>query len=167
MINIKKLTLASMLIALCVVCSTFYIPIGASKCFPIQHMVNVLSAVLLGPFYGVTMAFVTSTIRFSMGTGSVLAFPGSMVGALFCGVIYNYTKNMKLTFLGEVIGTGFFGAIIAYFMSITFMAKSVAIFAYVIPFGVSTLGGSIMAVGLISILKKTGAFNVIDFDCRV
>ena len=51
--NVKKLTLAGLLIALGVACSTFAIPIGASRCFPIQHMVIVLAAVLLGPAYGV------------------------------------------------------------------------------------------------------------------
>ena len=84
--NIKKLTLAGLLIALGVACSTFSFPVGASRCSPVQHMVNVLAAVLLGPAYGVGMAFVTSLLRIAMGTGTLLAFPGSMVGALLCGL---------------------------------------------------------------------------------
>ena len=47
--NMKKLTYSGILIALAVVCSAFYIPVGPAKCFPIQHMVNVLAAVMLGP----------------------------------------------------------------------------------------------------------------------
>ncbi|MBQ1641055.1 MAG: energy coupling factor transporter S component ThiW, partial [Lachnospiraceae bacterium] len=40
-VNVKKIALSGMFIALAVVLSTFSFPVGASKCFPIQHMVNV------------------------------------------------------------------------------------------------------------------------------
>ena len=82
--NVKKLAAAGLLTAVAVACSPFSIPVGASQCFPVQHMVNVLAAVFLGPWYGVAMAFVTSLIRNMLGTGSLLAFPGSMCGALLC-----------------------------------------------------------------------------------
>ena len=52
-ISLKKTVTAAMLAALTVALSSFYIPIGVSKCYPIQHMVNVLCAVFLGPGYGV------------------------------------------------------------------------------------------------------------------
>ena len=78
-VSIQKLAIAGVLIALSVVLSGFSIPIGASKCFPIQHMVNVIAGTLLGPWYAVGMAFITSLIRLIMGTGTLLAFPGSMV----------------------------------------------------------------------------------------
>lgn len=58
--SVKKLATAGLLTALGVVCSAFYIPVGASKCFPIQHAVNVLGGVILGPGYAVAMAFATS-----------------------------------------------------------------------------------------------------------
>ena len=45
----KKLALAGMFCALCVVGSVFSFPMFGSKCAPVQHMVNVLCAVLLGP----------------------------------------------------------------------------------------------------------------------
>ena len=73
--NMKKLAVAAMLTAVAVALSTFSIPIGASKCFPIQHLCNVIAGVFLGPWYGVAMAFCTSLIRNLMGTGSLLAFP--------------------------------------------------------------------------------------------
>ena len=94
--NLHKLVLAALLIAVGVACSPFSIPIGASKCFPVQHMVNVLAAVMLGPWYGVAMAFLTSLLRVLLGTGSLLAFPGSMCGALLCGLLYHYKKSLSL-----------------------------------------------------------------------
>lgn len=47
--SIKKLVTSAMFVAIIIALSGFYIPVGASKCFPVQHLVNVLSAVLLGP----------------------------------------------------------------------------------------------------------------------
>lgn len=58
--QLKKLVTSALLVAVIIVLSGFYIPVGASKCFPIQHMVNILSAILLGPGWGVAIAFVAS-----------------------------------------------------------------------------------------------------------
>ena len=62
-LSVKKLALAGMLCALCVVGSVFSFPMFGSKCAPIQHMVNVTCAVLLGPWWGVGVAFVASLLR--------------------------------------------------------------------------------------------------------
>lgn len=75
MTNIQKLSQAGILIAVGVVCPTLFIPVGPAKVFPVQHMINVFAAVILGPAYGVSAAFITSPIRVSIGTGSLLAFP--------------------------------------------------------------------------------------------
>ena len=83
-LSVKKLALAGMLCALCVVGSVFSFPMFGSKCAPIQHMVNVTCAVLLGPWWGVGVAFVASLLRNLLGLGSLMAFPGSMFGALLC-----------------------------------------------------------------------------------
>ena len=81
----KKLALAGMFCAVAVVGSVFSFPVFGSKCAPVQHMVNILCAVLLGPYYGVGVAFVASLLRNLLGLGSLMAFPGSMFGALLCG----------------------------------------------------------------------------------
>ena len=51
-LSVKKLALAGMFCALAVVGSVFSFPIFGSKCAPVQHMVNILCAVLLGPTTG-------------------------------------------------------------------------------------------------------------------
>lgn len=94
--KIKKLVVAAMLTAIGFALSGFSFPIGASKCFPIQHLINVVSGVILGPAYSVLVAFCISVLRNLAGTGSLLAFPGSMVGAFLCGMMYKYTKNSPL-----------------------------------------------------------------------
>jgi energy coupling factor transporter S component ThiW len=157
--SIRKLTVAGLLVALGVVCSTFSIPVGAAKCFPIQSMVNVLAGVLLGPGYAVGMAFSTSLLRVMLGTGSLLAFPGSMIGALCCGLLYQFTKKLPLAYLGEIIGTGVLGALAAYPVVTLIISKQAALFAYVIPFIASSFGGATISILLISALKKTRALD--------
>ena len=152
--SVVKLVLSGMFVALAVVLSTFSIPVGGSKCFPIQHMVNVLSAVFLGPWYGVGIAFCTSLIRNLLGTGTLLAFPGSMIGALCCGLVYKYTGKLTFTYVAEIIGTGIIGGLLAYPVAAFVMGKEVALFVYVVPFLVSTVGGTLIAAVLITALKQ-------------
>ena len=158
--TVKKTAKAAMLVALTVAMSGFSIPIGASRCYPIQHLVNVVCAVFLGPVYGVMAAFCTSFIRNLMGTGSLLAFPGSMVGALLCGLIYQKTGKLLLTYIGEVVGTGLLGGMLCYPVAVLIMGNSeAALFTYVMPFFMSTACGTVMAAILVAALEKSHAMN--------
>lgn len=159
-LTVKKTATAAMLVALTVAMSGFSIPIGASRCYPIQHLVNVVCAVFLGPVYGVMAAFCTSSIRNLMGTGSLLAFPGSMVGALLCGLIYQKTGKLLLTYIGEVVGTGLLGGMLCYPVAVLIMGNSeAALFTYVMPFFMSTACGTVMAAILVAALEKSHAMN--------
>ena len=153
--NIKKINYSAIFIAIGVVCSPFNIPLGFAKCFPVQHLINVICAIILGPIYAVSCAFAISFLRNIMGMGTLLAFPGSMIGALLSGILYKKTNKISLAFVGEVIGTGLIGALISYPIATVFMNKQVAMFTYVLPFGISTLVGSIFAVILLKALEKT------------
>ena len=113
-VNVKKLALAGILVAVGIVCSPLSIPVGASKCAPVQHFINILGGVFLGPGYAVGMAFVTSLLRNLMGTGTLLAFPGSMCGAFLCGMLYKYGKHLPLAYLGELFGTSVIGGLLSY-----------------------------------------------------
>ena len=159
-LTVKKTATAAMLVALTVAMSGFSIPIGASRCYPIQHLVNVVCAVFLGPVYGVMAAFCTSFIRNLMGTGSLFAFPGSMVGALLCGLIYQKTGKLLLTYIGEVVGTGLLGGMLCYPVAVLIMGNSeAALFTYVMPFFMSTACGTVMAAILVAALEKSHAMN--------
>ncbi len=152
----RKLTLCAFLIAIGTLTGhIFYIPIGVAKCFPIQHTINILSAVILGPWYAVANAFVTSLLRNILGTGSLLAFPGSMIGAFLAGVLYKKTGKQIMASLGEVLGTGLLGGLVAYPVAKLIMGKDVAIFFFVLPFMVSTIGGTIIGNGLLKVLVSS------------
>lgn len=163
-VSAKKLALAGMFCALCVVGSVFSFPMFGSKCAPVQHMVNVLCAVLLGPWWGVGVAFVASLLRNILGLGSLMAFPGSMVGALVCGLVFAGTKNLKLTCVGEAFGTGVLGGLAAWPVAKFLMgAEPAGLFVYIIPFLISTVAGSILAYILITVLEKGGVVNELSF----
>ena len=159
----KKLAAAGVLCAVAVVGSMFIVfPVFGSKCAPVQHMVNVLCAVFLGPWYGVGVAFVASLIRNILGVGSLMAFPGSMCGALLCGLVFWKSRNLAATLAAEVVGTGVIGGLAAYPVAVLFMnvdAAAVAFYAYIVPFLISTVAGSILAGVLVAALDRSGALK--------
>ena len=160
--NTRKLALAGVFCAVAVVGSLLSFPVLGSKCSPVQHMVNILCAVLLGPGYGLGAAFAAALIRNLLGLGSLMAFPGSMFGALVCGLVYAKTKNILGTLIGEVLGTAILGGLCAYPIAIFFMGQSaagLAFYAYIVPFLISTAGGAVISAVLIYSLKKSGVLQ--------
>ncbi len=154
--KVKKITLAALLAAFAVVCSPLSFPVGASRCCPVQHFVNIISSIFLGPVYSVSIAFCTSLLRNLMGTGTLLAFPGSMCGALLSGLLYKYRGKLIPAYIGELIGTSVFGGLAAYLMAAFIMSKEAAVFGFVIPFFVSSAGGTVIAALVTASMKKTG-----------
>lgn len=144
--EMRKLTLTAMFMAIGVLSAhLIYIPVLVSKCFPMQHAINVLLAVLLGTRYAVSASFGISLLRNLLGTGSILAFPGSMIGAALAGVLYKKTNSIYGAILGEVIGTGIIGGLMAYPLAKYLLASDVGALFFVVPFLVSTIGGSAIA----------------------
>lgn len=150
---IHKITASALLIAIGTLSAHLvYIPAGVSKCFPVQHAINVLAAVILGPSYSVAIAFVISCLRNMFGTGSLLAFPGSMIGALLAGLAYQRFKNIPAAMAGEVFGTGILGGLAAWVIASAVLGSKAAAWFFIPPFLVSTIGGSIIA----GLLLKSG-----------
>ena len=163
--NIKKLAVAGVFCGVAVVGSLFSFPVFGSRCSPVQHMVNIICAILLGPGYGVGAAFGAALIRNLLGLGSLMAFPGSVFGALFCGLVYKKTRNIPATLFGEVAGTALIGGLSAYPVAIFLMGQSaagLAFYAYVIPFLISTAGGAVLSAVLIYSLKKAGVLRMMQ-----
>jgi len=93
--KVYPMTLTAMLVALAVIGgSVFSFSIGVAKVAPMQHLIDVVSGVLLGPWWALAQAFLTSVIRNIMGTGTVLAFPGSMIGAFLSGWLFQRTGKL-------------------------------------------------------------------------
>ena len=154
----RKLTSAALLVAIGTLSAhLIYIPAGVSKCFPVQHAINVMAAVLLGPDYAVAIGFLIATLRNLFGTGSLLAFPGSMIGALVAGLAYQRFKSIPAAMAGEIFGTGILGGFVAWIMATLILGSHTAAWFFIPPFLVSTIGGSIIA----GLLLKSGLFRQI------
>lgn len=160
--NTKKLAMAGVFCAVAVVGSLFSFPVFGSKCSPVQHMVNILCAVLVGPGYSVGAAFGAALIRNLLGIGSLMAFPGSVFGALVCGLVYRKTKNIMGTLIGEVFGTAILGGLCAYPVAVFLMGQNgaeIAFYAYIIPFLISTAAGAAISAGVLYSLEKANVLN--------
>jgi len=152
----RKLTMAALLVALGTLSAhLIYIPAGVSRCFPVQHAINVISAVILGTDYAIIISFLIATLRNLFGTGSLLAFPGSMIGAALAGFAYSKMKNVGAAIAGEIFGTGVIGGLVAWVVATTFLGSKAVAWFFVPPFLVSTIGGSVIAF----LLLKSGIFK--------
>lgn len=115
-----------------------------------------------GAWWGVGVAFVASLLRNLLGLGSLMAFPGSMFGALLCGLAYHKTKNLIATVVGEVFGTSILGGLCAWPVAIFLMGKSaadIAFYAYIVPFLISTAVGAVIAGAVVFSLQRSGALR--------
>ena len=155
----QKLAIAGVLTAAAVAGSLISVPVAGSKCAPVQHMVNVFAAVILGPWWGVGIAFCASLIRNLLGIGSLLAFPGSMFGALICGIVY---KKTHPTCAAEALGTGILGGLAAYPVAKLLMGLAPAGFTvYMLPFFISTFAGSVLAFVLLRVFEKSQILHTV------
>ena len=157
--TVQKLALSGVLVAVAVAGSLLSFPFLGSKCAPIQHMVNVVCAVFLGPWYGVAVAFVASLLRNLFSLGTPMAFPGSMCGALLCGLVYAKLPRLLPTCLAEVFGTAVLGGLAAYPIAVYVMGQSAAVYAFIFPFFVSTSVGSLIAWAALSAMKQAGVLR--------
>jgi energy-coupling factor transport system ATP-binding protein len=149
---------AIILVAIGVAISPFTsIPLGIARINPAQHFVNVVGAVLLGPWWAAGVALAIGILRNALGTGTLLAFPGGMIGAFLAGYVYLFTRNIYLGALGEIVGTGVVGAVASVLIvAPIFMGKKMALGALIIAFSGSTLLGSIIGILALRLLERAG-----------
>lgn len=157
--NIRKMAGCAMLAAIGVIGSTLAVPVGITRCYPMQSLLNVLAAVMFGPGWAVLTAFVISLLRNLLSLGTIMAFPGSMFGALLAGLLYKWKPKSLMACLGELIGTGLVGSIAVYPIAKFVMGKDVAAYAYVVPFSLAAVIGSVFAMVIIILLERTGAMG--------
>lgn len=110
-INVKKISLLAMMIALDVVLSPLFRIEGMA---PMSSAMNVIAATLLGPLYATSMAFVCAVIRMTLLGIPPLALTGALFGAFLAGVGYKYTGKVWGAMIGEIIGTGLIGSLLSY-----------------------------------------------------
>ncbi len=152
----RKLVLAALFAGLGVLLSSFAVPVGASRVFPFQHAINAVAGVLLGPWWAAGSAIVTATLRFSFGTGSLFAFPGSPFGALAVGLAHRLLRRDEAA-LFEPVGTVFVGATLGAVLISPFLgAAGGGLIVLMTAFALSSIPGSAIGYGVLKALRRTG-----------
>lgn len=156
-----KLTIMAMLAAIGTVSAhLLWFPAGVAKAYPIQHVVNVLTAVLLGPGPAVIVAFVIGLLRNLLGVGTLLAFPGGMIGAFLAGYLYKRYGKVVLAACGEVIGTGILASLVAVPYAKVFMNTAVGAFYFLPSFFISSATGALIGITVVKLLKQHPNFQI-------
>ncbi|MDC7242008.1 MAG: energy coupling factor transporter S component ThiW [Spirochaetales bacterium] len=158
---VKKTAYTIVFMALAIALSPFTsIPVGIARINPTQHFVNVFLAVLVGARWNLGAAAGVSLIRNALGVGSLLAFPGSMIGAFLGALGYRMVKRPWAAALGEVLGTGILAPFAgAWIIAPALMGKHIGVLALLPGFLLSSLAGSFLALTVITSLEKARVLN--------
>lgn len=68
-----------------------------------------------------------------------------MIGAALAGVLYRRSGHILGAIAGEIIGTGLLGGLLAFPVAKFILGTPAGAFFFIIPFLVSTTGGSVIA----------------------
>ena len=152
----RKMILTAMFACLAFVLNTFvYFPSMA----PFQHFIDVMAAVFLGPWYACAAAFLCGVMRMLSGR-TIQAVVGAIFGPILGGLLYRKFHNFWVVLIGEIVGTGFLGAMTAYPLMRAFYGLDVHSPFYYIPFYTpSAVVGGCMGVAVLLILKRTGMLD--------
>ena len=158
----RKVAYAVVLVAIGVALAPYTsFPIGIARVNPTQHFVNILGAVLLGPWWAVMIAAVIGVIRNAMGVGTVLAFPGGMIGAFLAGYLYRFRHNIYAGAAGEIIGTGFIAPVVcAFLVAPVLMDKVLPLFALVPSFLGSSIVGAVLGILALRLLQRADIIEI-------
>jgi energy coupling factor transporter S component ThiW len=130
-----------------------WFPAGVAKAYPVQHAVNVIAAISLGTGPAIVIAFVIGLIRNLFGLGSLLAFPGGMIGALFAGLLYSKFGKRYFAAVGEVFGTGVIGALFSVPFAKVVMGTTFGALFFLPPFLISSSVGAGIALMILARVK--------------
>ncbi|CDQ41113.1 MULTISPECIES: energy coupling factor transporter S component ThiW [Virgibacillus] len=128
-----------------------WFPAGIAKAYPVQHAVNVIAAITLGPGPAVVIAFTIGLLRNMIGLGTLLAFPGAMIGAFLAGMLYRWVGKKIAAVFGEIIGTGIIGSLFAVPFAKLFMNSGTGALFFMPSFLASSISGAF--IGWIILLK--------------
>lgn len=164
--NLLRMVTLSMFIAIGVVISPL---LRVEGLCPTAHLVNIVAAVFLGPWYALLNAFAIAIIRMSVMGIPPLAITGSVFGAFLSGIFYKLSNGkIWAAVLGEIIGTGFIGSIVSYpVMTLLYGKTGLTWMFYVPSFVLATLMGGTVAFLFLNTLRANGLLYKIQVKLGV
>lgn len=150
----RLLTTMAVFVAIGVITAQLlWFPAGVARAYPVQHAVNVMAGIMLGPGPAVAIAFMIGLLRNMLGLGTLLAFPGGMVGAFLAGYLYQKFGKKFLATIGEAFGSGIIGALFAVPFAQLLMGNSVGALFFMPSFLVSSITGAMIGWFIVSKIK--------------
>ena len=152
-VHLRRLVLAAMFAAIATILGPLSIPLPLGpRVFPLQHTVNAVAGVLIGPWYGAGAALVAAILRNALHTGTVFAFPGSPFGAIVVGYVYRWLRNDAAA-LFEPLGTGPIGATLAVLLVAPMAGRHPAFWALQVAFLEASIPGAILGYVVLRVLR--------------
>lgn len=152
--TVRKMVLAGVLTALSFATSSVVV---LPNMAPFQHFFNVITAVLLGPWYAIAVAFLTGSLRMILAGRPILAIVGAVIGAGLAGFLYRWTRKYSAAVIGEVIGNGVISAIVAVpLMNVLYHAHVPSLFFYIPFFMPAATFGAVLGYLFLKVTQKTG-----------
>ncbi|MFX0067706.1 MAG: energy coupling factor transporter S component ThiW [Promethearchaeota archaeon] len=162
----KQTALAASLIAAGIALAPIiWFPFLGAKAYPMQHMINAIGGVFLGPVWAAFIALVIGLVRNFLGIGTIYAMPGGIPGGIIVGLFYflivksGRKKYGNLAALTEFIGTVFIGGTLSVYIVAPWIGdfQSVgALIPFWIVFAASSIPGSIIGFIILQVLKGGG-----------
>lgn len=137
-----------------------WFPAGIAKAYPVQHAINVIAAIILGPGPAVIIAFMIGLLRNLLGLGTLLAFPGGMIGAFLAGFLYQRIGKKIWAAIGEVIGTGIIGSLFSVPFAKIVLGSSFGALFFMPSFLVSSITGAFIAIFIVSRVKHESLVRI-------
>lgn len=130
-----------------------WFPAGIAKAYPVQHAVNVMAAVVLGPGPAVINAFMIGLLRNMLGFGTIIAFPGGMIGAFLSGFLFQRFGKYIWAAIGEILGTGVIGSLCAVPFAKIVLGSSIGALFFMPSFLISSIVGACIGLFIVSRAK--------------
>ena len=157
-LSVKKLALAGMLCALCVVGSVFSFPMFGSKCAPIQHMVNIMRSSIFRTSMGCRCGILCECHQKPDRAWKPHGIPGKhgRCTVLWTDVQIQQKNHTDMCRRGAWYRHTRRSCSVSS-CKICDAHSAGSMFIYIVPFLISTVAGSIVAAIVMLILKKNGA----------
>jgi predicted membrane protein len=99
----RKIVLTGLFAALAVLLSGIHFPIGPTKVFPFQHMVNAVAGVLIGLWCGAVAALLEPLGTGGIGVLAITLLFGPLMGKDFAFAFF-FTAFMASSIPGSILG---------------------------------------------------------------
>ncbi|PKK39136.1 Substrate-specific component ThiW of predicted thiazole ECF transporter [Clostridiaceae bacterium JG1575] len=133
---------------------------------PMQHFINVVVSVFMGPWYSLLCAVLIGLIRMMTMSIPPLALTGAIFGAFLSGFLYERVHHkFWAAWLGEVLGTGLIGSIASYpVMKFLLGRGEITFFFYTPSFTVASMMGAGIAVFFLIALQRNHLLDRMRFE---